>query len=221
MATSRGNFPRRATAVDELTRRDHHYLEQDDRCVFIGEYTARAGYQHSETNQLILNLKKGMDRRDKRDWRYKGMAIRQAGRTFAAVLNERSLDQFTFVPIPPSKARGDPEYDDRMVQVVGAIRPERPVDARELIVQSVSTEAAHGSARRLRPEQLADIYRVDESVAAPTPAALVVVDDVLTTGAHFKAAQSVLVERFPGVPVFGLFVARRVPEEVDFDPVLD
>ena len=221
MATSRGNFPRRATAVDELTRPDHYYLEEDDRCVFIGEYTARAGYQHSETNQLVLNLKKGMDRRDKRDWRYKGMAIRQAGRTFAAVLNERSLDEYTFVPMPPSKVRGDPEYDDRMVQVVGAIRPERPVDVRELIVQSVSTEAVHGSTRRLRPEQLVEIYRVDERVAEPTPTALVLVDDVLTTGAHFKAAQAVLVDRFPEVSVFGLFVSRRVPEEVDFDPVLD
>ncbi len=141
MATSRGHFPRRATAVDELTRPDHYYLDEDDRCAFIGEYTARAGYQHSETNRLILNLKKGMDRRDKRDWRYKGMAIRQAGGTFAAVLNERTLDDYTFVPIPPSKAREAPGYDDRMVQVVRAIRPGRPVDGRELIVQSVSTEA--------------------------------------------------------------------------------
>ena len=221
MATSKGNFPRRATAVDELTRPDHYYLDEDDRCVFIGEYTARAGYQHSETNQLILNLKKGMDRRDKRDWRYKGLAIQQAGGTFAAVLNERTLDEYTFVPMPPSKAQDDPEYDDRMVQVVRAIRPGRPVDVRELIVQSLSTETAHGSTQRLRPEQLVEIYRVDESVAEPKPTALVVVDDVLTTGAHFKAAQSVLVDRFPGVSVFGLFVARRVPEEVDIDPLFE
>ena len=42
--------------IDELTRRDHYYLDETE-CVFIGEYTARAGYQHSQTNQLILNLK--------------------------------------------------------------------------------------------------------------------------------------------------------------------
>ncbi len=65
------------------------------------------------------------------------------------------------------------------------------------------------------------MYRIDEQVAEPTPTALVVVDDVLTTGAHFKAAQSVLAERFPGVSVFGLFVARRVPEAVDFDPLFE
>ena len=221
MATSRGNFPRRATTVDELTRRDHYYLDEDDRCAFIGEYTARAGFRHSETNQLIFNLKKRMDRRGKSDWRYKDLAIQQAGRTFAGVLNERTLDEYTYVPVPPSKARDDPEYDDRMVQVIREIRPGNPVDMRELIVQTVSTEAVHGSAQRLRPEQLAEIYRIDEAAAAPTPKAVVIVDDVLTTGAHFKAAQSVLVERFPGISVFGLFVARRVPEDVDFDPLFE
>lgn len=221
MATSKGNFPRRATSVDELTRRDHHYLDEDDGCAFIGEYTARAGFGHSETNQLIFNLKKRMDRRGKSDWYYKDLAIRQAGRTFAAVLNDRALDEFTFVPVPPSKARDEPDYDDRMVQVIHAIRPGNPVDLRELIVQTVSTEAVHGSAQRLRPEQLAEIYRIDEGLVAPTPTAVVIVDDVLTTGSHFKAAQSVIVERFPGVSVFGLFVARRVPEEVDFDPLFE
>ena len=64
----------------------------------------------------------------------------------------------------------------------------------------------------MRPDELAQLYRIDEDVVEPTPVALMVVDDVLTTGAHFKAAQSVLAERFPEVPVLGLSVARRVPE---------
>ena len=129
MATSGKGFPRRATAVDELTRPDHHYLTKVDRCAFIGECTARRGYQHSATNQLILNLKKGMERRGRSDWRYKQTAIEQAGRAFEAVLSERALNEFTFVPMPPSKARDDPAHDDRMVRVVRAIRPERPVGA--------------------------------------------------------------------------------------------
>ena len=221
MATSGGSFRRRATAIDELTRGDHYYLEEEDHCAFVGEYTSGAGFGHSETNQLIFNLKKRVDRRGKPDWRYKDLAIQQAGRIFAAVLNERALDDYTFVPVPPSKARDDPEHDDRMVQVIRAIRPGNPVDMRELIVQTVSTEPVHGKAQRLRPEQLAENYRIDEGAAAPTPAAVLVVDDVLTTGAHFKAAQSVLVERFPGISVFGLFVARRVPEEPEFDPLFE
>jgi hypoxanthine-guanine phosphoribosyltransferase len=47
--------------------------------------------------------------------------------------------------------------------------------------------------------------------SAITSTSLVVVDDVLTTGAHFKAMQRILNERFPDVSLIGVFVARRVP----------
>ena len=78
MATSSGTFPRRVTWIDELTRRDHYYLDDNDKCAFVGEYTARAGFQYSETNRLIFNLKKGMERRGKADWQYKQAAISEA-----------------------------------------------------------------------------------------------------------------------------------------------
>jgi len=40
----------------------------------------------------------------------------------------------------------------------------------------------------------------------------VVFDDFLTTGSHFRAMTSVLEAEFPGVPITGLFIARRVPQ---------
>ncbi|QXP89654.1 hypothetical protein [Methylococcus capsulatus] len=49
----------------------------------------------------------------------------------------------------------------------------------------------------------------------PPPKVIGLFDDVLTTGAHFKATQSMLQETFPGVRVIGLFIARRVPETID------
>ena len=219
MATFAGNFPRRATLIDELTRRDHCYLQETDVCAFIGEYTARAGYEHSQTNQLIFNLKKSPERRGRAEWSYKEKAIRQAGRTFEAVLTEQALDDYTFVPIPPSRARGETGYDNRMSQVIQAIRPSRSVDMRELIVQTESTEAAHDSRVRLSPHEIAGLYRIDEALTTPKPLVVVVVDDVLTTGAHFKATQSLLRSRFPGVSVFGLFVARRALPKEGSSPV--
>jgi hypothetical protein len=44
----------------------------------------------------------------------------------------------------------------------------------------------------------------------PAPVRIGVVDDVLTLGAHFRAMKHVLQQRFPGVPVVGFFIARRV-----------
>ena len=215
MATSGGSFPRNATAIDELTRADHYYLDANDQCAFIGEYTAHAGYQHSQTNQLIHNLKKGMEKRGTGEWYYKERAIEQAAAAFRAVLSEQALTAYTFVPIPSSKARGDPGYDDRMARVLEAIRPSQPIDARELIVQTESMLAAHESLAHRDPHDIQTRYRVEEGLSSPTPVALIVVDDMLTTGAHFKAAQSVLNKRFPRVPIFGLFVARRALPEDD------
>ena len=40
-------FPDRFTEIDELTRPDHSWLTDDDRCYFLGEYTARQGYSYS------------------------------------------------------------------------------------------------------------------------------------------------------------------------------
>lgn len=42
--TSEGIFPRRFTEVDESVRHAHFHLRASDRCYFIGEYTARQGY---------------------------------------------------------------------------------------------------------------------------------------------------------------------------------
>jgi hypothetical protein len=40
---------------------------------------------------------------------------------------------------------------------------------------------------------------------------------MLTTGAHYRAASSVLKRAYPGVRVIGLFIARRVPEAADIE----
>ena len=49
-------------------------------------------------------------------------------------------------------------------------------------------------------------------MAPPGPGVVAVVDDLLTTGAHFRAAATVLKAAFPDIDVVGLFLARRVPD---------
>jgi hypothetical protein len=44
-----------------------------------------------------------------------------------------------------------------------------------------------------------------------------VVDDLVTTGAHFVAMSNMLGRQFPGAKIVGLFIARRVPEAVDVE----
>ena len=73
-----------------------------------------------------------------------------------------------------------------------------------------SVEAAHAGGRRLGPEELVELLEVDEEAVEPRPRRIVVVDDVVTTGAHFVAARRILVGRFEGVGVVGVCLARRV-----------
>lgn len=215
--TSGNTFPQRLTKIDDLTRPDHSYLTEGDECYFLGEYTARKGYAHSPTNNLVLNFKIGVEHRGGFRWRHKERAIREAALAFAAAITPKGLAESTLVPIPPSKAADHPGYDDRVHRMVRGIRPQPPLDVRELVAQLASTQAAHESESRPKPSDLQALYKLDPKMKRPWPNRLLVFDDVLTTGAHFKAVQTVLTEAFPGIPIAGLFLARRAPDTSDFE----
>lgn len=198
------------TAVDDLLRPLYVHLAATDQCYFLREYTSGRGFTHSETNRLILNLKKPPDRTGLPEWRYKEQAIQQVAREFRASLNLARLHTVTFVPMPPSKSKDDPLYDDRMLRVLHALNVDGQLDIRELLLLRASTEAAHATMTRPSIDDLIANLTIAEDAAHPVPSTIALVDDVLTTGAHFVAAKRVLTTRFPGVLVRGLFVARRV-----------
>jgi predicted amidophosphoribosyltransferase len=51
-------------------------------------------------------------------------------------------------------------------------------------------------------------YSIDDIWRNPAPQVIGLFDDVLTTGAHYRAASNVLHGAFPGVRIIGLFIAR-------------
>lgn len=66
-------------------------------------------------------------------------------------------------------------------------------------------------------EDLLAIYAIDEALAQPAPAVIGIFDDALTAGTHYRAMETALRNRFPGVPIFGFFIARRVFATADFE----
>jgi len=208
--------------IDDSNRGDHYYLSVDDVCYYVYEYTPGAGFT-GDGNQLIVNLKKKMDRKARPDWKYKGRAIRTCTAILSANINEQWLRVGTLVPVPPSKAQDDPMYDDRIAQVLRGIQRPFAVDIRELVRQSQSTRASHESeGDRLSPDELEAVYSIDEAeVAVREPAKIAVVDDMLTTGAHFVAMKRVLSRRFPRASIVGIFITRRVLPRPDFPDVAD
>lgn len=214
-------MPARLSKIDELTRLDHSYLEPDDECYYLGEYTARMGYAHSDTNQLIYNFKKSPEKKGRPEWHYKEAAIQQVASQFRAIFSDDWLSQkATLVPIPPSKHKADPLYDDRMIRMLRQMTSGLTSDVRELVIQKANMHAAHDEThQRPTPTDLIANYEVPEDLATPAPRVIAVFDDLITTGCHFKAMQAVLGRRFPGVPMIGFFIARRVPEAHDVEEI--
>lgn len=214
-------MPERLQLVGELERQDHFHLPENAQSFFWGEYTP---YEHTQgkkwnfspTNQLIANFKKKMDRRGFPDWQYKVQAIQRVARKFAASWKWSELHEnhrVTLVPVPPSKSRQDANFDPRMMDMLlqMADMVNLPLDIRDCLSFSGQYGASHESVARPTPDDLyADLSFDERFLGSASPGPIFIFDDMLTTGAHFVAVARKLGDVFPGVPVVGQFIARRV-----------
>jgi len=198
------------TQIDAVYLQDHYYLQPEDKCYFLREYSSHKTFEFGATNSLISNLKKSVRRKGLPEYKYKAAAIRQCGKEIREALGQEALSRYTWVPIPPSKSKQDPEYDDRLLRVLRNINEEGTLDIRELVYQCQSMEPAHSTASRPRPRDLEKLLRIDARLLDPPPTRVALLDDVLTTGCHFRAVKKVLSEEFSDIEVVGFFIARVV-----------
>lgn len=205
--------PIKLQKIDESLLPEHSCIETTDRCYFVGEYASGRGFNHSEMNQVINNFKKPMDRKELPEWYYKEQAILKIAYWIASTTSWDKLKTGTWVPMPPSKAKSDPNFDDRLWKVLLKMKEiEKSLDIRELLLAKSSREAAHNNPGALRPKVQDHLknFTIDESQKSPKPRAIILFDDIITSGAHFKAAQMTIQKELPDVPIIGLFVARNV-----------
>ena len=198
-------IPERIRQIDDLNRDDHAYLKRADECYFLYEYTAGEGRQAGEIDRLIHDLKK---KPGDRGYRYKAESIAHCAAAFSETLTADWVAAVALIPIPPSRIAADLDYDDRISRICRGIRQPGRLDVRELIEQIRSTGTFHEGQRR-RPAELRANYRFNEEYLEELPAIVAVVDDMLTTGSHFRAVKDMILERAPDCRVIGLFVARR------------
>ena len=196
-----------------LDRKSHEefpvYLDDSDDCYFAREYIAGGGFQASEANQLISNFKKGVDRKDNiYEWRHRIHAVNK----FALELSNALAKNIILANIPSSKCLSDPEYDNRfedMFLVLKKLRPDLKIE--NPISSIVSVVASHHGGTR-NPEEISENL-VWKGFEDKIPRHIVLVDDVLTSGAHFKACKELIQYHCPQTIVSGVFWARRVGSE--------
>lgn len=208
-------LPDRLTLIDDTNRGDHPYLESGDRCFYFGEYFAGKSYKGGPTNQLVFNLKCKPTIAAANTGRahYKDQAIQTVGMGMRRVISRPNAERYTWVPIPPSKAIGDPDYDDRMLRALRFAFEGYNADIRPLVRQSASTTADHEQEQRLTRDALRALLAVDMAnlQAAPLRDGIILVDDVLNSGKHFKESEYQLRRAIPAdVAIAGIFVARCI-----------
>jgi len=164
---------------------EHCYLDSTDECYFADVYEC---CQRQGLKSIIRQLKHRFQ-----------PAIAYLARELATTIPLEWRRDFTFVPMPPSS--GAIDGIRLLVKQLGV------TDVRSLLQHRTKTPTSSGG-WRLSPRQRSALLVVDELIARPCPKAIVVVDDVLATGSHFRGAKVVLQQRWPGIRIIGLFLTR-------------
>jgi hypothetical protein len=204
--------------IDELLIREHGSLSLADECYYLLEYTAREGYSFSTANDLVQNLKKPMDRKGRPEWKWKTWAIQKIAQELTPALPVLiDFATTTIIPVPPSKIRANPLYDDRLIQILHKSCP-TGTDIREVITCREDMTAAHESDQRPSVQEIMDNYLWNDPVRPAIRPNVVFFDDMVTGGNHYVACRNFLRERYPDSRIVGVFVARRVlPPTSPFD----
>ena len=193
---------------------EHAFLSAADRCHCLAEYLPGRGYRAGEVNQLIVNLKcaPSIAAIDTRRRHYKQRAVNDIASALRSAVDRADVEHTTWIPIPTSRPAGDADYDDRLLRILRAAFAHYQLDLRSALYQHHATPSDHGSARRLSAEALLQVIGLDRELLLREPLRerIVLFDDVLTSGKHYKCCERRLRELLADMPISGLFVARRV-----------
>lgn len=200
-------IPDRLQQIDALLLDEHWHIDADDECFFLWERVTGGRFNEYPTNDLLSNIQIPTSCRlqNPNRWYWKGNAIYYAARALSQLI-PAPLRDATFVPMPPSLTVENPDHDPRIRDLLLAVRPALR-DIRELVLTIADGVQKE---KNISPEERAANYRINEEVANPEPTYIVIVDDVLAGGSHFKGMKIVLSGRFPQARIYGLFLSRAI-----------
>jgi len=201
--------------LDAPRRADHLFLGESDRCAYLAEYAAGLERCGGGVNQLIHNFKcaPSLARAKPGRGHYKRLALNVLAQWLREAIPREYAQRCTWVPIPPSRQQDDPDFDDRLPLTLSLAFAGYDLDLRCLLQQARSTARDHATGTRTSEEALYRLLQVD--VAALEQRALrehiVLFDDVLTSGKHYKCCERKLREYQPYASIIGVFLMRRAP----------
>lgn len=179
---------------------------------YFRQYTSRAGYGKSDTNNLIYNFKKGISVPNNQQY-YKNIAIdtfiKELELLFSMIKNEK---YFYVTWAPSSKAKNDPLYDDKMERVVKTACTKfsnfRPIE----LFETPTTRASwHSCSLPRSPDAVKKTVRY-KNIDLNEKAGVFIIDDVLTTGATYNCLYSMIKKHHPNISIYGAVWAIAIED---------
>lgn len=209
-------LPDRLTGIDETSRSSYYFLQEEDVLYYFGDFHIGRGWSGGPTNQLIKNYKRTPQEiaANPRAFQYyKDLAIGEIAAGLRKQFTLENIRRITFVPIPTSKTVGHPDHCDRLIRTLRqAFAGIDGMDVRPLLRITRDTEADHLSGGdRIDYDELLAITEVDPAQLRPEVRPnIVIFDDVLTSGKHYKVAKMRIRDVLPDRRLVGVFVARCI-----------
>ncbi len=203
---------------------EHSYLGTGDVVFYREEYESTAGFV-GQGNNLITNLKKSVGTLGTDEWQHKENSIIAVACSIANEMNNASRvrGKVYWVPIPPSKIKTDPLFDDRLYRIlilaVVASKTRKHFVSDVLYQLSDRESFSSNTDKRDIGELVSNYLMNDIPNYRPEKDQIIIFDDLLTTGCHFKAVEKVILNRYPNADIKGFFIARRVPKKEVVTPM--
>ena len=191
----------------------HHHIKATDYCLCKREYVSGYGYKGGPTNQLILNFKKPPLKQKTFEWKYRKQAVIRFKKEIESLFKPDL--KISITAIPSSKHRSDPKYDRRFEDLFQELLKSRPSLKVEWPIEVIKTLPSSHQEGRRDPEPIKRNYTWKGFSQKSPPKRLCVFDDVLTTGAHFRAVSDFLRENDYEGQIIGVFWSRAILSKKD------
>ena len=182
-----------------------------DECVYYMDRDP-GGWDRSEANNRISNYQKSLKMRESNPaaFAHKQPAIELFADDLCRLFVEGAGDRrpnVAIVPIPSSKRKDDPYYDDRNLKVarIVASRVERFVVEDPFEFDGELEKSKYGG-----PRDSGTLFKhISYSGIADGYAGAYIIDDVFTRGGHYVVCRDLIRAQHPDLPIMGIFWAKQ------------
>lgn len=195
--------------IDQIIMSRYPHLNSSDVAGFAREYQPGQGYQAGQTNQLINNFKKDISKKNTPQWYWRNQAVGQFASEFNTLIGSLSVPNIYVTSIPSSKTKNDPNYDNRFEDMFSILKSNnnKVIDVWP-VTATTSTQSSHLGGTR-NPSQIMANYQWN-GFSETEPTTLFVLDDVVTSGSHFRAFSDFCRANNYNGEIIGVFWARCI-----------